>query len=1087
MAVELGTGFVSLTVSARGISQSIAKELGPVQSQATQAGQQAGQSFASRFQTGVSGIAASAGKLIAGGFTAGVAGAGILTGSLLKVGTSYNALEQKSKAAFTTILGSGEAATTMMDQLREFAKTSPFPRQAFIEGTQQLLGFGVSAQRIIPTLSAIQDAVASVGGGSEQISQITFALAQIQSQGKFTGETLNQLGGLGIDAATILGEQFGKTGAEIRDMASRPGGIPADQVFDPLVAGLTEKFGGAAEGVKATWVGAVDRIKGAFRDIGSDIFDPLVSKAAIGGGAATGWANQFADALRSIQATIVPALATGIGSLALKIQPFVDKFVAFIKNISAADVTAFVDKIQSAFQSIGPLIAGAASALGTFGAGQLPFIGQLAGALNPVAIGFIAIAAASPEVRAAFAGLVPIFADIAKTLVGALAPVLPVVASAIGQIASVVGQLLATGLAALAPVFGALVTAITPIIPIIANLVSSLGGPLIKVIEALAPVVATVAETLGGALADALTTLGPVLPGLADALGAVAVAVGTDLASSLAALAPVLPAFAELARIGAELIAAVPPDVLARIVEAFIAFKGVQAVTGNVQSLAADVRGLAGTFTGAAGTVKGFFAAGGGKDTIGIRFLQIRDAAGTVGSALSTAGSAISTFAANVGTQFKTAASSVGTFASSVGSKTVSAFQSVGSTLKTAGTAVAQYGKAALATAAGIARQTAAFVVQKVATAAAAVATRVLAAAQWLLNVAMDANPIGLIVIAIAALVAGFVLAYQNITPFREAVDAAFVVIQEVAQWIIANWPIAFAVLTGGMSLVAGLIIANWDTIKNVVQTAVAFIVDFVSANWPILLAILTGGLSLLVAFVASNWDSIKAIISGAVNAIVGTVTGFINIVTGIWNTGWHALIAAVDVLREVPGRILGAIGNVGTLLLGIGRDIVQGLVNGIKGAWHLVEDTIGGLADHLPGVVKDVLGIGSPSKVFAEIGTNISQGLTIGISRSATGPLKALQETARLLASTPFTVPAVLPASSTLHRSVIPALPDATRNLAAGAQQASIASNAQLSAPAGRSSPALVIENMHAWNAREAAAAISDELAWHEKTSGRV
>lgn len=44
-------------------------------------------------------------------------------------------------------------------------------------------------------------------------------------------------------------------------------------------------------------------------------------------------------------------------------------------------------------------------------------------------------------------------------------------------------------------------------------------------------------------------------------------------------------------------------------------------------------------------------------------------------------------------------------------------------------------------------------------------------AAQWLLNTAMDANPIGIAVVAIGALVAGFVLAYKHIKPFREWVN----------------------------------------------------------------------------------------------------------------------------------------------------------------------------------------------------------------------------------------------------------------------------------------------------------------------------
>lgn len=51
---------------------------------------------------------------------------------------------------------------------------------------------------------------------------------------------------------------------------------------------------------------------------------------------------------------------------------------------------------------------------------------------------------------------------------------------------------------------------------------------------------------------------------------------------------------------------------------------------------------------------------------------------------------------------------------------------------------------------------------------------KVAAAGQWLLNAAMDANPIGIAVIAIAALTAGLILAYKHIKPFREWVNKTF-------------------------------------------------------------------------------------------------------------------------------------------------------------------------------------------------------------------------------------------------------------------------------------------------------------------------
>lgn len=78
---------------------------------------------------------------------------------------------------------------------------------------------------------------------------------------------------------------------------------------------------------------------------------------------------------------------------------------------------------------------------------------------------------------------------------------------------------------------------------------------------------------------------------------------------------------------------------------------------------------------------------------------------------------------------------------------------------------------ALLSVAAGL---TAAFVAYKVATIAAAVATKTLAAATVLLNVAMRANPIGLVVTALIALGTGLVVAYKRSETFRRIVNAGF-------------------------------------------------------------------------------------------------------------------------------------------------------------------------------------------------------------------------------------------------------------------------------------------------------------------------
>ena len=94
-------------------------------------------------------------------------------------------------------------------------------------------------------------------------------------------------------------------------------------------------------------------------------------------------------------------------------------------------------------------------------------------------------------------------------------------------------------------------------------------------------------------------------------------------------------------------------------------------------------------------------------------------------------------------------------------------------------------------------RAVAASVAQKVAELAAAAAKQVSAAAQWLLNAAMTANPIGIIIVAIVALVAAIVIAYQKSETFRKIVSTAFDIIKIGALTLARVAVTAFRFLVG--------------------------------------------------------------------------------------------------------------------------------------------------------------------------------------------------------------------------------------------------------------------------------------------------
>ena len=458
---------VTLTASVNGY----VSEMGRA-ADATRKVSEEGRTAGQRLAAGLGGAAAVAAKAGAAALaTAALAATGLAAGAL-RAGVAYNTLQASSRAALSTLLGGAQAANAQMDKLDQFARESPFAKQVFIQAQQQLLGFGVAAQKVIPTLDAVQNAVAAVGGSNNDIKNVVDALAKMQSQGKLTGETLNQLGMYGIDAAGLIGKEMGKTGAEIRDMASKPGGLPVDQVWDPLVKAMQDRFGGAAANVKQTWVGATDRIKGAWRDVGAALAEPFVAKQ--GGGMAIEWANKFADLLRAIERQVKPlmdAVMTGLTGAFSRVSPMLEAARDAVDRIDMSKLTAQIRELTS----YTPLIAGAGAALVAFGSGSIPVLGRFLPAINPVVAGLMALAALSPEIRAAAGHLMSAFSGmtgpglaLGRALADLLVPAITLVAVVMESAVPLVS--------AFGTMLSGLMFAVTPIVNVLAGFVSALSS-----------------------------------------------------------------------------------------------------------------------------------------------------------------------------------------------------------------------------------------------------------------------------------------------------------------------------------------------------------------------------------------------------------------------------------------------------------------------------------------------------------------------------------------------------------------------------------------------------------------------------------
>lgn len=178
-------------------------------------------------------------------------------------------------------------------------------------------------------------------------------------------------------------------------------------------------------------------------------------------------------------------------------------------------------------------------------------------------------------------------------------------------------------------------------------------------------------------------------------------------------------------------------------------------------------------------------------------------------------------------------------------------------------------------------------------------------AAQWLLNAAMSANPIMILVVAIAALVAGIVW---------------FCTQTETGRQLWADF--------------TGFLQAMWQNIT-----------DFFQATWQNI----TQWFSNAAANIQNGWNALTAFIGsipGRIQAFFASIgQWFVNKFNEARNGITGAFDNAVSFVASIPGRILSALGNLGGLLWDAGASIMQGFLDGLKSVWHNITSFVGNIA----------------------------------------------------------------------------------------------------------------------------------------------
>jgi len=245
----------------------------------------------------------------------------------------------------------------------------------------------------------------------------------------------------------------------------------------------------------------------------------------------------------------------------------------------------------------------------------------------------------------------------------------------------------------------------------------------------------------------------------------------------------------------------------------------------------------------------------------------------------------------------------------------------------------------------------------------------------------------------------------------------------------------AITLLTGPIGIViaaiAGLVAAgvliykNWDKIKETLDRVWGAIVDFFTKTIPEAIEKGLKWFSELPGKVAEFMNELPGKIGYALGVALGNIIKFgidainwaitevpkfianvIKFFMELPGKIWKQLVAALQKigewgrnliswarsnLPEIISNIVSFFRELPGKLLEIGKDIVSGLWNGISSMAAWIRDKVSDFVGGIVSGVKDVLGIHSPSAVFADIGENLSLGLAKGIKGAKTAVDSAL------------------------------------------------------------------------------------------------
>jgi TP901 family phage tail tape measure protein len=305
--------------------------------------------------------------------------------------------------------------------------------------------------------------------------------------------------------------------------------------------------------------------------------------------------------------------------------------------------------------------------------------------------------------------------------------------------------------------------------------------------------------------------------------------------------------------------------------------------------------------------------------------------------------------------------------------------------------------------------------------------TRLWAIAQGILDAVMDASPLTILVVLLAAVVGGLIYAYTHFKTFRDvvndvgkfvasvftglwhALETAFHAIVHAAEATWHGLEAAWNAVVGAAKSVWNFLSGIWNAIANVTTSVWNSIVGFFAKWWPLLLMIFLPPIGVLISIWNHFHEQIEQTAKTVWNAVKGFFVAVWDFLKGAAQTDWNLIKtyivqpieAAYHWLVSVFQAINAAIVAAAHWLMGYIAQawnlIYQYIVSPLEQAWHMVTRIFDDISNAIQTAINQTLhwlsGIGS---WFVSIGEDIINGIISGIENAGSSLFSTLGNMAK-------------------------------------------------------------------------------------------